>query len=64
MSDEALCADYYRHQAHVCHTLAAAAPAFTPLYARLHSLAKSYEEKAKAADLKSGGRQETEARDR
>jgi hypothetical protein len=58
VSDGTLGAEFFRHQAQVCHTLAEAAPALTPLYARLRSLAKSYEEKARVADLNSSGSQE------
>jgi hypothetical protein len=50
MSIETLDADYFRNQALVCYRLAEAAKAAKPLCSRLYALAKSYDEKAKAAD--------------
>jgi hypothetical protein len=64
MDAETLDGDFYRHQALVCHKLADAAPAATPLFARLNALAKSYEEKAEAAEAKMGGKQTPAARGR
>jgi hypothetical protein len=64
MSEEALTADFYRNQAHLCHTLAAAAPAGTPLFARLLTLAKSYEEKARTAESNLGGNRRSKERGR
>ncbi len=56
---ETLDADFYRERAHLCHKLAEAATAARPLFARLRFLARTYEEKARAAELNLVGRQAT-----
>lgn len=56
---ETLDADFYRERAHLCHKLAEAATAARPLFARLCLLARTYEEKASAAELNSIGGQAT-----
>jgi hypothetical protein len=50
MSIETLNAAFYRERALECLRLADTAQAGNPLSARLHLLAKAYEEKAKAPD--------------
>ena len=57
MDPETLDADFYRERARLCHTLADAATAAKPLFARLYFLARGYEERALAAEPKlAGGR--------
>jgi hypothetical protein len=50
MSAETLNADFYRQHAQMCHKLAATAQDAKPLFTRLFSLAKAYEEKAEEAE--------------
>jgi hypothetical protein len=50
---ETLDADFYRRRAHFCHKLAEQAQEAKPLFARLYFLAKAYEDRAKAADIRS-----------
>jgi hypothetical protein len=59
MEIETLDADFFRGRAHLCHKLADTARAAKPLFTRLFSLAKEYEERAKAADV-AGGQATTE----
>jgi hypothetical protein len=54
MDAETLNADFYRDRARFCHTLADAATAAKPLFARLYFLAKVYEERTKTAELAAG----------
>jgi hypothetical protein len=53
MNAETLDSDFYRQQARMCRQLAASAREARPLVARLVALAKTYEERAEAADLAS-----------
>jgi hypothetical protein len=52
MAAEMLDANFYRERAQLCHKLAESATAATPVFARLRLLAKTYEEKAEAAESK------------
>jgi hypothetical protein len=52
MAAEMLDANFYRERARLCHKLAESATAATPVFARLRLLAKTYEEKAEAAESK------------
>jgi hypothetical protein len=50
---ETLDADFFRERAEFCYKLAEKALESSPLYARLYFLAKAYEDRAKAADIRS-----------
>jgi hypothetical protein len=61
MDAATLDSNFYRERAQLCHKLAGAATAAQPLFARLHLLAKAYEEKAEAAESKLTRAQTAEA---
>ena len=52
MEIETLDGDFFRGRAQLCHKLAGTATAARPLSARLHLLAKAYEQKAEAPESK------------
>lgn len=61
MDVQTLDANFYHERARLCHELAEVAKAAKPLFSRLYFLARAYEERAAAAELKLGRRQASES---